>query len=45
MGVGETGREKVDQSYVAHHRDQWWVRMNTVINLRVPWKVGNFLIS
>jgi hypothetical protein len=30
---------------LAHDRDQWKTLMNTVMNLQVPLKSGNFLIS
>jgi hypothetical protein len=35
----------VDWIHLAHDRDQCWVRINTVINVVFPLKVGNFLTS
>jgi hypothetical protein len=43
MDVKETGWEGVNWILVAQDRGQWWALMNTVINLRVPYKAGNFL--
>jgi hypothetical protein len=35
----------VDWIHVALDRDQWWVLVNTVMKLRVPYKAGIFLTS
>jgi hypothetical protein len=32
----EIGCEDVDSIHVAQDRSQWWVLVNTVMNLRVP---------
>jgi hypothetical protein len=32
----EIGQESVDWIHLAQDRDQWWVLLNTVMNLRVP---------
>jgi hypothetical protein len=40
--VGWGGMDRID---VAHDRDQWRALANTVINLRVPQNVENFLSS
>jgi hypothetical protein len=39
----ETGWEDVDLIYLAQDRDQWQMLVNTVMNLGVPQKSGNFL--
>jgi len=36
MDVTEIGWKGVDWMHLA----QWWALMNTVMNLRVPWKQG-----
>jgi hypothetical protein len=41
----EIGWKGVDWMHVAYDRDQWRVLVNTIINLRVPQKAGNFLTS
>jgi len=41
----ETGWESVDWLHLAQDRDQWHVLMNTVMKLRIPYKVGNFLTN
>jgi hypothetical protein len=35
----------VDWIYLAHDRYQWQALVNSVMNLQVPYKVGNFLTS
>jgi hypothetical protein len=37
--------EGVDWILLAQCKDQWWAVVNTVMNLRVPQKVENFLTS
>jgi hypothetical protein len=39
----EMGCEGVDWIHVVQDRDQWRAVVNTVMNLRVPYKAGNFL--
>jgi hypothetical protein len=43
MDLREIGWEGVDWIHLAQDRDQWLAVVNTVMNLRVPYKVGNFL--
>jgi hypothetical protein len=35
------GWEGVDWMHLAQDKDQWWVLLNTVINLQVPQKARN----
>jgi len=37
--------EDVDPFYLTQDSDQWRILTNTVMNLRVPQKEGNFLTS
>jgi hypothetical protein len=41
----ETGCEGVDWIHLAHHRNQWHALVNTVMNLLVPQKAGNYMRS
>jgi hypothetical protein len=34
----------MDWIHLAQDRDQWWAFVSTVVILRVPWRVCNFLI-
>jgi hypothetical protein len=43
MDLREIGWEGVDWMHWAQDRNQWWPLVNTVMNLRVPEKAGNFL--
>jgi hypothetical protein len=45
MDVREIGWQGVDWMHLAQDRDQWWDFVNTLMNLRVPHKAGNFLTS
>jgi hypothetical protein len=36
MDLRQVGWEDVDWMHLAEDRDQWWVLVNTVMNLRVP---------
>jgi hypothetical protein len=42
MDLREIGREGVDWIHLAQDRDSWRGLVNTVMNLRVPAKAGNF---
>jgi hypothetical protein len=42
MDLSDTGWEGVDWMHLAQDRDQLLALVNTVINLRVPYKAGNF---
>jgi hypothetical protein len=43
MDLREIDGDYVDWGHVAQGRDQWRALVDTVMNLRVPWKAGNFL--
>jgi len=43
MDLREIGWVVVNWIHLAQDLGQWWALMNTVINLRVPYKAGNFL--
>jgi hypothetical protein len=45
MDLRKIGREAVDWIHMAPDKDQWWAAVNTVMNLRVPYKAGNVLTS
>jgi len=45
MDLRETGWEGVDWMHLAQDMDQWLAVVNTVMKIRVPYKVGNFLTS
>jgi hypothetical protein len=45
MHLKETGYEVVDWIHLAQNRAQLRVFVNTIMNLRFPLKVANFLIS
>jgi len=45
MDLKKTGREGVDWIHLAQDRDQWRAVVNTVMNLWVLEKTGNFLTS
>jgi hypothetical protein len=45
MDCKEVGWEGVDWIHLVQDKDQWWALVNIVINLRVPYKAGNFLTS
>jgi len=45
MDLREIGREGVDWMRLAQDKDRWRAFVNTVMNLRVTKKAGNFLIS
>jgi len=35
----------VERMQLAQDKNQWWAHVNTVMNVRVPQKAGNFLTS
>jgi hypothetical protein len=45
MDLRERGWKSVDWMHLAQGRDQLRAVVNTVMNLRLPYKVGNFLTS
>jgi hypothetical protein len=45
MSLREIGWGGMDWIDLAQDRDQWRALVNTVMNLRVPQNVGNFLSS
>jgi hypothetical protein len=45
MNLNEIVWENVDCMHLAQDRDQWRVLVNTILNLGVPWRAGNFLTS
>jgi hypothetical protein len=45
MDLWERRFGDVDWIHLAQDRDKWRALVNTVMNLRVPYKAGNFLTS
>jgi len=45
MDLEVIGREGVNWNHLAQYKDQWGVVVNTVMNVRVLIKAGNFLSS
>jgi len=45
MDLKAIGWEGVDWIHLAQDRDQWRAVVNTLMNLRVPLKAGNFLTN
>jgi hypothetical protein len=45
MDLKGTGYEGVDWIHLDQEGVHWWAVVNTVMNLWVPWKAGNFLTS
>jgi hypothetical protein len=43
MDLREAGWESMGWVHMAQDRDQWQALVNTVMNLQVPQRVGNFL--
>ena len=43
MDLQEVGCRGMDWIKLAQDRDRWWGVANAVMNLRVPYNVGNFL--
>jgi hypothetical protein len=45
MDLREIGWERVDWIHLAQERGHWWAVVNTVMNLPVPPRAGNFMTS
>jgi hypothetical protein len=45
MDLRDIWLEGVNWIHLAQHRDQWQALVKTILNLWMPQKVGNFLIS
>ena len=45
MGLKEVGSGRMDWIALDKDRDRWLSNANVVMNRRVPYSVGNFLIS
>jgi len=45
MDHGEIGREAVKLMHLVQDRDKWLALVKTVMNLWVPYKMGNILTS
>jgi len=45
MDLLEIGWEGVELIHLVQDRDQWRALVNTIMILRVPYKVGNFLTA
>jgi hypothetical protein len=45
MGLRDAGWEAVECIHIAQDRPQWRAHINTVINLRIAYKTGDFLTS
>jgi hypothetical protein len=41
----DIGWEVGEWMYLAQDRDQWWVPVNTAMNIQVPLKAANFMIK
>jgi hypothetical protein len=44
MDPRETGWELANGKHLNEDRDQWRALLNALMNLRIPYKAGNFLI-
>jgi len=45
MYLKEKGSYGIEMIHLAQNRDKWWVLVNMVMNLEIPYNAGNFFTS
>jgi hypothetical protein len=45
MYLKEKGSCGIEMIHLAQNRDKWWVLVNMVINIEIPYSAGNFFTS